>query len=223
VFLALLLSAFVVGFFLDALVTVAFGTSLHSGTTTKLTWGIAIGQLASYIPIVTVIVTLLPWVAERTLAEFGLRPLTRRDLGMALTGTVAMYAVTVLAAGIQYLITHQQPHEEAVALFTSTSDVGVLVVFALIATVAAPFVEEMVFRGFLFNALLKYMPVWSAAVLSGLIFGISHFSLSAFVPLGCSGIVLAYVYYLSGSLTAAMLTHALFNAVNLAALATGHT
>ena len=77
--------------------------------------------------------------------------------------------------------------------------------------------------GFLFNALLRYTPVWVAAVLSGLLFGASHLSLSALAPLAASGIVLAYVYHASGSLTASMLTHALFNALNMVALASGHT
>jgi len=75
--------------------------------------------------------------------------------------------------------------------------------------------EEFIFRGFLFNALLRYMPLWSAAVVSGLIFGISHGSPTAFLPLAASGVVLAYVYARSGSLTASMLTHALFNLVNV--------
>ena len=218
----MLLAAFVAGFFLDALVTLGLGTTLRGGAT-KLTWGIALGQCVSYVPIVGVVVGLLPRLGERSLADFGLRLPTPRTLGIALVGTVAMYGATAVAAGIQYLITHSEPHETAVALFTSTKDPGLLAFFAAIATLAAPFVEEFVFRGFLFNALLRYAPLWAAATISGIVFGVSHFSPTALVPLACSGIVLAYVYYASGSLTAAMLTHALFNALNLAALATGHS
>jgi len=76
--------------------------------------------------------------------------------------------------------------------------------------------EEFVYRGFLFNALLRYAPVWIAALVSGLLFGISHGSLSAFLPLAASGVVLAYVYQRSGSLTASMISHALFNLINVA-------
>jgi len=49
-----------------------------------------------------------------------------------------------------------------------------------------------------------------------LLFGISHGSLSAFLPLAASGVVLAYVYQRSGSLTASMISHALFNLINVA-------
>ena len=220
-FLALLLAAFIMGVFFGALITRGSGPALHGGAD-KLTWGIAIGQLLSYLPILIVALQLLPWVAERSLADLGLRPLSRRALGTALVGTIAMYGVAAVVAGMQYLITHVPPREEAVTLFTSTNDPALIAVFAVIATLAAPFVEEIVFRGFLFNALLRYAPLWTAAAISGIVFGLVHWSLTAFVPLACSGIVLAYVYHASGSLTAAMLTHALFNALGLAALATGH-
>jgi membrane protease YdiL (CAAX protease family) len=93
--------------------------------------------------------------------------------------------------------------------------------FAVLAVVVAPFVEELTFRGFLFNTIRRYAPVWAAAAISGIVFGLSHGSLTAFVPLAGSGIVLAYVYELTGSLPASMLTHALFNAINVALLALG--
>jgi len=106
-------------------------------------------------------------------------------------------------------------------LFTSTHDPLLAMAFGVLAVVIAPFVEELMFRGFLFNTILRYTPVWAAATLSGIVFGLSHGSLTAFVPLAGSGIVLAYVYYVTGSLPASMLTHALFNAINVALIALG--
>jgi len=220
-FLAALLVATLVGVVLGALFARGTGPGPHV-IPNKLTWGVTIAQLLSYIPIVLVVATGLPWVAERSLANLGFRRLDGRALAVALVGAVAMYVVTLVVAGVQFVITHSQPKEEAVTLFTSTHDPALIATFTLIATIAAPLVEESVFRGFLFNALLRYAPVWAAATISGLLFGLSHLSLSALAPLAASGIVLAYVYHASGSLTASMLTHAIFNALNLAALATGH-
>ena len=219
-FLAVLLLAAMAGIVIGALVARGPG-HVAPALPDKLTWGVMIGQLLSYIPIVAVVVTMLPWVAERSLAELGWRRLDARTLVTGLVGAVAMYAATIVSAGIQYAVTRRQPHEAAVQLFGSTHDPALIATFSLLATIAAPIVEESVFRGFLFNALLRYAPVWIAATISGLIFGLSHLSLSALVPLACSGIVLAYVYHISGSLTASMLTHALFNALNLVALANG--
>jgi membrane protease YdiL (CAAX protease family) len=92
-----------------------------------------------------------------------------------------------------------------------------VLIYGLIATAVffAPFVEELIFRGFIFNALLRYVPVGIAAAVSGIIFGLAHFDRAAFFPLACGGVVLAIVYYRTGSLVSSMLTHGTFNAANV--------
>ncbi len=83
----------------------------------------------------------------------GLRGFDRRTVIAGLIGAAAMYAVTIGVADIQFGFTHQKPEEAAISLFTSTHDTALIVTFTFLATIAAPFMEELVFRGFLFNAL----------------------------------------------------------------------
>jgi len=179
------------------------------------------GQLASYVVLVPTLLAILPWLARRSLAQLGLRWPDARAIGISLLGALGMYVVTIGLAGVQFALTHEKPEEAATSLFTSTHDPLLAMAFGVLAVVIAPFVEELMFRGFLFNTILRYTPVWAAATLSGIVFGLSHGSLTAFVPLAGSGIVLAYVYYVTGSLPASMLTHALFNAINVALIALG--
>jgi membrane protease YdiL (CAAX protease family) len=207
------------GLLLDSEVTYrVFGTTAQQVENQQLTWGITIGQCVSYLPVLAGAFGALPWLARRSLRELGLRGLDARTIGAGLLGALAMYAVTIGLADAEFGLTHRKPEETAVALFTSTHDPLLLAAFTLLAGVAAPFIEEFVYRGFLFNALLRYLPVWAAAVVSGALFGISHGSTSAALPLAGSGIVLAYVYHRTGSLTAAMVTHAAFNLINVALL-----
>jgi membrane protease YdiL (CAAX protease family) len=221
---AAIVVAFFAGQLLNSLVAFnLFGTTLADARANHLTWGIVAGQFAAYIPIFAVLVAGLPWLARRSLRELGLRGFDGRTLAAGVVGTIAMYAATIGVAGVQFAFTHAKPEETAISLFTSTHNAALITSFTLLATIAAPFMEEFIFRGFLFNALRRYAPVWAAALISGVVFGIVHGSLSAFLPLAAAGIVLAYVYYRSGSLTAAMLTHALFNLVNVALLAVGKT
>ena len=91
----------------------------------------------------------------------------------------------------------------------------VAILFAFIACVLAPVVEELMFRGFLLNALLRYMPIALAAVVSALLFGAAHASWSAFAPLAGAGLVLAAIYYRTGALTASMIAHAGFNTIGV--------
>jgi membrane protease YdiL (CAAX protease family) len=221
--LALVLLAFGAGLVLASVIAVRSGVTQADVASEHLSWGIVLGQLASYVIVVPTLFAVLPWLARRSLADLGLRRPTARALGIAVVGAIAMYAVTIGLAGVQFGVTHRKPEEAATALFSGSHDPLLTIAFGVIAVAIAPFVEELTFRGFLFNVLRRYAPVWLAATLSGLVFGLSHGSPTALVPLAGSGIVLAYVYELTGSLPASMLTHALFNAINLALIAFGKT
>jgi membrane protease YdiL (CAAX protease family) len=221
VLLVAVLAAFYLGLRLDAYVAIFFGTTRTDFATSHLTWGITIGQYLSYLPLLIVLLAGLPWLSRRSLGALGLRGFDRSTIIAGVLGAIAMYVVTIGVANIQFAFTHQKPEETALSLFSSTHDTALIVAFTFLATIAAPFMEELVYRGFLFNALLRYAPVWVAAIVSGLLFGASHGSTSALFPLAASGVVLAYVYQRSGSLTASMLTHALFNLINVALISVG--
>jgi membrane protease YdiL (CAAX protease family) len=214
--LAALAVAFYIGLVLDGETARLLGTTANDIRGANLTWGITIGQYFSYLPLLCVLLIGLPWAARQPLSALGLRGFDRKTVVAGLIGFAAMYAVTIGIADLQFSFTHQKPEETAITLFNSTRDGALIGAFTFLATIAAPFMEEFVYRGFLFNALLRYAPVWFAALLSGILFGLSHGSSSAFFPLAGSGIVLAYVYWRSGSLTAAMISHALFNLANVA-------
>ncbi len=221
--LTLILLAFFGGAFLGSVTALHVGVTRSDLLNAHLSWGILLAQLINYVFLVPAVLLLLPWLARRSLRELGVRALDARAIGAGVLGAIAMYAVTLAIANLQFALTHQKPEEAATSLLTSTHDPLLAFGFALLAVGIAPFVEELTFRGFLFNTILRYAPVWVAATISGVIFGLSHGSSTAFLPLAGSGIVLAYVYYLSGSLPASMLTHALFNAINVALIALGKT
>ena len=214
--LAALAVAFYIGLVLDGETARLLGTTARDIRGSNLTWGITVGQYFSYLPLLCALLFLLPWVSRGPLSALGLRGFDRTTVIAGLIGFVAMYAVTIGVANLQFTYTHEKPEETAITLFNSTHNAALIGAFTFLATIAAPFMEEFVYRGFLFNALLRYAPVWVAALLSGVLFGLSHGSSSAFLPLAASGIVLAYVYHRSGSLTAAMISHALFNLANVA-------
>lgn len=76
----------------------------------------------------------------------------------------------------------------------------------------APVAEEFVYRGFLFNTLLRKCGFWLAAFLATLIFAISHFyDLYGTISVGIFGFSTAVLYYSTRSLTNTILLHALYN------------
>lgn len=215
-FVGALAIAFALGL-IAAAVAIKFGGTapVRAGRELQLTAGLLIAQIAAYLPLLGVALPLLPYAARRTLGEIGLHAPELRDLRAGMLGAIAMYIVAEAAALIQKFVFHIEGTQAAVQLFGTTHDRRLIYGLVALAVFFAPFVEEVIFRGFVFNALLRYAPVGLAAVGSGIIFGLAHFDRTAFFPLACGGVVLAFVYYRTGSLVSSMVTHGTFNAVNV--------
>ncbi|MDR2512517.1 MAG: CPBP family intramembrane metalloprotease [Puniceicoccales bacterium] len=85
---------------------------------------------------------------------------------------------------------------------------------ALVCTsvvIAAPLAEEVFFRGVLYPRFKRGLGVWRASSLTGLLFGLVHFNVGAFLPLAFMGAYFCLVYEKTGSLYAPIVAHGLFN------------
>jgi hypothetical protein len=90
------------------------------------------------------------------------------------------------------------------------------VLLVLAACVAAPALEETLFRGILFRALRCRWSFPAAAALSAVIFALGHTRWSALLPYLLLGALFAWLYERSGSLVAPAVAHGAFNGFNLA-------
>ena len=84
------------------------------------------------------------------------------------------------------------------------------IILAISCVVAAPIIEELVFRGTFYPALKRSLPRGYAIVITGVVFGIVHGSLAAFLPLTALGCVLCILRDRFGLITC-MAIHAAFN------------
>jgi ABC-2 type transport system permease protein len=89
-------------------------------------------------------------------------------------------------------------------------DADVVLWFAILAVVAAPICEEIIFRGLVFRGLRRSLPLGWAACASAAIFACVHAPLSA-VPVFAMGLLAALVFELSGWLVAPMVAHFTYN------------
>lgn len=85
----------------------------------------------------------------------------------------------------------------------------VLGLFAMV--IVAPFVEELIFRGFLLSGLCDAFKKWGAALLSGLAFSLMHMNPEQTVYQFFLGVVCALAALESGSILSAMAVHATSN------------
>jgi membrane protease YdiL (CAAX protease family) len=181
-------------------------------------------QLVSYAGGSALLLLLLPAVALRSLAGLGLRAPRLRDVVWGGGGAIAMFFAAAAVGALQDAVLHVKTDEVQVEYLRNAHGAA-LAGFVLIACAAAPFTEELIFRGFVFNALRRYLPTAVAVLIAGIVFGAAHYqpgNAGAIAPLAAGGIVLALVYYRSGSLVASMIAHALFNLVTVVAVLVFH-
>ncbi len=131
---------------------------------------------------------------------------------------VALPLVVLVSIINQQLWQGQGGSNPLLSLALESQDQVALGIFFFTASIAAPFFEEFLFRGFLLPSLTRYLPVWGAIVISSLLFAIAHLSLSEILPLTVLGMVLGVVYTRSRNLLSSMLLHSLWNSGTLLSL-----
>lgn len=109
-----------------------------------------------------------------------------------------------------------------------SADRTYVVVLVITAVVAAPVVEEMVFRGVVLRGLRSRLPVVAAVVAQGLLFGLAHVdpvrgvgNVGLVMVLSGVGVAFGIAATLLGRLGPSMVAHALFNGVVLLIVLTG--
>lgn len=99
--------------------------------------------------------------------------------------------------------------------FEDTSDMGLIRNLFLLAVIPAV-CEELFFRG-IFQRLLFSVTnkAWISILLTGIFFSFLHDSIVNFVPIVIAAIVLGYIYFFTKNIWYSILTHFLFNAIQV--------
>lgn len=109
----------------------------------------------------------------------------------------------------------EQQLQKVVTEMIHTENSTKLIMLIVGACVVAPITEEILFRGYLYPTVKRFTGPYLAVIVTGLLFGAIHGQVWALIPLSLFGMLLAILFECSGSLWACILTHALFNSVNV--------
>jgi membrane protease YdiL (CAAX protease family) len=146
---------------------------------------------------------------RRGWSALGFRPFkVRKGLILAAAVVLAGLLISVL---YDLLVTS----DESITIEFTDTGLGLAIITTL-AIVIAPVAEEVFFRGFLFTGIGNRYGYGWGAVISALIFALAHFMQpGAFVPIFIFGILLAWLYFKTGSIWACIFTHATYNSLAL--------
>ena len=149
---------------------------------------------------------------HRPWGDLGLRNFAGgRSIGytiLAIMGSVAI--VASYTAGLRYF--GLEDRIPPTPLFKEHSRL-LLAGGVAVASLIAPFAEELFFRGFVFAGLRKTIGPWAAAIFSATLFAVAHLNPFLYPPVFAIGLLFAWVYHRSGSLWYNTLAHIGYNSL----------
>lgn len=167
------------------------------------------GQLAFYAVAISVTLVVLAGRRNIDVRELGWRRTSWRWLLASVPLAVLGLAIAGALGGVaQSLLPHVQNQQ----CITVRQQYGHSILLALpVVCLAAPVVEETIFRGVLYRWLRGVLPLGTAMFVSGAVFALAHADTLLFLPLLGFGMFLAWIYERAGSIWPGVLVHALFN------------
>jgi len=151
-------------------------------------------------------------------SRIGLTRWSSLDLGRTIGWSVALIGLGLAFNYLYatYAIPDIKSQEQMRKMFAALPDtfLNQALLFVAVAVIA-PILEELLFRGLLQTALIKYLPAWSAIMGAAVVFALVHGQVYAFPALVTMGTVFGVLYYKTGSLRVTILAHALNNAAAL--------
>jgi uncharacterized protein len=159
------------------------------------------------------------WIATKIalgtapLERLGLRPVANWKDALKWMG--GAYGLFWLAAIVLSLVFGDPEDQSLVTDLKEEDSLLTLIGWAVLICVLAPVVEEIFFRGFMFGAFVRRMPLVWAALLDGLVFGLGHAPAAPIqlLALGVFGVGLCLLYWRTQSIIPCMALHALNNSI----------
>jgi uncharacterized protein len=150
-----------------------------------------------------------------TWRDVGLRRTERNFLPMTLLVWFGTFVATVaVALFITNVIGEQPPSvRDQLGVDQVTLGGGEIAWLFFVSVLMAPIAEEILFRGLLFDALRRRWPFWPVALVTAVLFALTHRSLLTIPALTVLGVALAWLRARFDSLYPAITLHALNNAV----------
>ena len=138
-----------------------------------------------------------------------------RNIFYGIAGYIACIPVfiasTILVLVVVKLLSCAPQKQPVVELFLKEENPAFLIFSSLFASIFGPFIEELFFRGFMYNAAKKMMGIFWATILTAAIFAALHTNVVGFLPIMVLGVLLAYMYEKTGSLVSSITIHVMHN------------
>lgn len=121
----------------------------------------------------------------------------------------------ILTAVIITMLKYKPPIQPIVDFLLKEQKVPILIYSSIFAAIVGPVMEEIFFRGFMYNAVKKHLGIFWGILITSSVFSFLHAHIIGFMPILILGIVLAYLYEKTGSLIPSITVHITHNLMSL--------
>lgn len=178
--------------------------------------GLAVGNIETVITGITYILAGIPfmyagvnYIKATHKDSYLLHPM-RANVWQYLLGVVLALATNMgiqVIASLINLSAHSEQYQEVARIqYNCSFGVG-LVVYGFVA----PLVEEMIYRGIVYGALRRYLPLPFAMVITSVVFGVYHGNMVQGIYAVIFGTIMILLYEYFGTFWAAVAAHVLAN------------
>ena len=143
-----------------------------------------------------------------------------RNIFYGAAGYAGIIPIVIIIGIFVYIILNllriKPPPQPIVGFFLAEKNVALIFISGAIAAIIGPVIEEIFFRGIMYNAVKKKLGVFRSILITSVLFSFLHthaasFFLVGFVPIAILGAALAYLYEKTGSLIPSITLHVLNN------------
>lgn len=172
--------------------------------------GILLAELVYLLPVILI----FAW-KRINLQHLGFSKFDSRTIGIGCGLIVIAYSIIAVHNMLLVLIGMDTQGEGMLRIL---SELESPVWLFIVSVILAPVIEEIFFRGFLFQGFRQRYGWIPALLLSSGIFAAAHLDPFAFIPTFLLGVVMAYVYHRSNSVWPGIILHFLNNGFAMCAL-----
>jgi membrane protease YdiL (CAAX protease family) len=175
-------------------------------------------RLIMYALLLTAMIAIPAWAHQRiSRGNMGLgRMMEWKDIAIGVAGVILYFLLAMGALALLKLIPGANLDQAQELGLTQVYGASRMMVFVVLVIIT-PFVEELLFRGLLYGGLrMRQLPVWAAALIVSVLFGVAHGQLNVGVDVFCLSLVACYARELTGSIWAGIVLHMIKNGIAFA-------
>ena len=153
--------------------------------------------------------------SKTTLVQLGVnRVLSWADIGLGLVGFIPYIAIKILLVTVVALLFSGYDGNQVQDIgFSTVSSQGNMILAFITLVIVAPVAEEIVFRGYLYGKVKKYIGTIGATLLVSACFGLVHLQPNLIVDTFALGVILCVLRELTGSIWAGVILHMIKNGI----------